>query len=147
MQTPIIRLATVHDIPQIVAMGERFVDETSYRVHLTKNPTQMADLAARLICGPEGLLLVAERGDTLIGMIGFYLFHHVFSGELTATDVFWWVNPEHRGIGVRLLRAAERWALTHGAVVLQMVAPTDHVGAFYERLGYHKVEAAYQKRV
>jgi GNAT superfamily N-acetyltransferase len=59
----------------------------------------------------------------------------------------WWVEPGHRGIGVRLYYALERWARARGAVALQMIAPTEAVAAIYRRLGYGAIETIYQKRL
>jgi GNAT superfamily N-acetyltransferase len=60
-------------------------------------------------------------------------------------EVFWWVEPEHRGEGVKLLREAEKRAKHAGAQTMQMIAPTDKVAGLYQRFGYEFVEAAYQK--
>jgi histone acetyltransferase (RNA polymerase elongator complex component) len=61
--------------------------------------------------------------------------------------VEWWVEPEHRGAGVRLVREAEKRAKEAGAQRIQMIAPTKQVGAIYERLGYAFIESAYGKRL
>jgi GNAT superfamily N-acetyltransferase len=62
-----------------------------------------------------------------------------------AFEVVWWVEPEARGDGVRLLRAAEDWAIEQGIGKMQMVAPNERVGALYERMGYLPVETSYQR--
>lgn len=124
-------------------MGTRFRRETDYRNHLTENPLMMARLATQLI--QVGVLLVSERAGELVGMIGLALFDHFLSAERIAGEVFWWVEPEQRGEGVKLLRAAEQHAKAAGAIRLQMIAPDDRVGGLYLRLGYGFVESAYQK--
>jgi GNAT superfamily N-acetyltransferase len=143
----IVRDATVADIPRLLVMGRRFRAETVYATRLPDNPDQMRALGERLITTPEGLLLVADQGWDLVGMIGVFLFVHHFSGLLTAGEVFFWVEPEHRGYGVRLLRRAEQWAAAHGATTMQMIAPTPEVGQLYDRLGYHALEVAYEKEL
>lgn len=90
-------------------------------------------------------LLVSERGTELTGMLGFILHNHFISGEIFAGEVFWWVEPEHRGDGVRLLREAERRAKAGGARHLQMIAPSAKVAEFYGRTGYDFVESTFQK--
>jgi GNAT superfamily N-acetyltransferase len=141
-----IREATLGDVPRLVEMGARFLAST-YAGSLTDNPVQMAHLAKHLITLETGLVLVAERSGRVVGMIGMLIFPHVLSGELCGGELFWWVDPEARGVGLRLLRRAETWAIDRGAVRLQMVAPTPDVGALYERLGYAFVETAYSRRV
>jgi len=61
--------------------------------------------------------------------------------------VFWWVTPGQRGDGVRLLRAAESWAIERGAKTLQMIAPTERVGQFYARMGFTRADISYQKEL
>lgn len=138
-----IRAATSSDVPRCVAMGRRFRAETGYARHLAENPEKMAELAAQL--AQAGCLLVSERDGELVGMLGFVVYPHFISGETTAGEVFWWVEPEHRGEGVKLLREAERCARTAGAAKMQMIAPTDRVATLYQRLGYEFVEASYQR--
>jgi GNAT superfamily N-acetyltransferase len=140
-----IRLAAEPDIPRLVEMGRRFREETGYRAHIAENPAKMAQLAAQLAA--NGGLLVSERDGRLVGMLGYILFDHFLSGEMVAGEVFWWVEPEHRGAGVRLLIEAERRARAAGASRMQMIAPTDKVGQFYQRVGYEYVESAYQKNL
>jgi GNAT superfamily N-acetyltransferase len=59
--------------------------------------------------------------------------------------VLWWVEPEHRGDGLRLLREAESRAKLANAKYMQMIAPTEAVETVYKRLGYQYVESTYQR--
>lgn len=140
-----IREATAADVPRIVAMGRRFLLETSYRGVIEDNPAQMEVLACQLLESPVGVLLVSETCGELTGMLGAFLFDHPISGERLATEIFWWVEPEHRGHGIRLLRRAEAWAKSNGAAKLQMIAPTPAVARIYEALHYAPIETAYQR--
>jgi GNAT superfamily N-acetyltransferase len=138
-----IRAATAADVPRLVEMGRRFRSVTGYAKILAENPEKMAELAGQLVS--QGGLLVSERSGTLVGMLGFIVYPHFISGETTGGEVFWWVEPEHRGEGVKLLREAERLARAAGAQKMQMIAPTERVATFYQRLGYEFVEASYQR--
>jgi GNAT superfamily N-acetyltransferase len=140
-----IRLATIEDLPRVVEMGRRFRRETSYAEKLKENAAQMLALAERLVAG-NGLLL-AERSERLIGMLGFVVYPHFISGEITAGEIFWWVEPEFRGEGLRLLREAEKCARQAGATRMQMIAPNDRVAHVYRRVGYEFVESTYQKEL
>src|SRR5580698_1547835 len=117
-----VRLATAEDIPRLVAMGRRFRSETSYSKYLGENPERMAELGAILLA-KDGLL-VLERDGEAVGMLGFILHSHFISGELVAGEVFWWVEPEHRGDGLKLLEETKRRAKIAGAKYLHMIAPT-----------------------
>lgn len=141
-----IREATAADVGQLVTLGQRFHAETPYAQHLGANPAQMARFAESLIAGDQSVIFVADLGGVLVGMFAMSVYLHPLSGECCASEFFWWVEPEHRGIGVRLLRQAERWAKDRGAVVLQLVAPTKDVELLYQRLGLTQTEVQYQKR-
>lgn len=142
-----IRLATPADLDAIVTLGEHFLAESTYRPVLAKNPAQMRALATRLIETDDGDIFVAARDETLLGMFGAFVFAHPISGELVASEVFWYVDPVWRGVGLRLLYAAQRWARARGAVVLQLIAPTPDVATLYEKLGYIRIETLYQRRI
>ncbi len=144
-----IREATTWDVPRIVEMGGHFLANSSYAKTVAYNPGQMALTAERVMADPNGVILVADRHDAryAIGMIALWIFPHYFSGVLTAAELVFWVEPEWRGCGLKLLKAAEAWTLAHGAIDLQLIAPTAEIGNFYARLGYTQVETAYQKDV
>lgn len=143
-----IREATRLDVPRCVEMGRRFWRTTGYSTLITENPAQMAAIGERLIAGPDSVLLVDQRTTgEIIAMIGVLIFQHHLSGQRTAGELFFWVEPEHRGRGVWLLTAAENWARHHGAVLMQMIEPTnvDDVGDLYERLGYAEIEIGWMR--
>jgi GNAT superfamily N-acetyltransferase len=138
-----IRAATADDVPRLVEMGRRFRSETGYAKVLAENPAKMAELATQLAA--TGGLLVSERNGALVGMLGYVIYPHFISGETTCNEAFWWVEPEHRGEGVKLLREAEKRAKEAGAKNMAMIAPNDRVANLYRRMGYEFVESAYQR--
>jgi GNAT superfamily N-acetyltransferase len=142
----VIRAATADDIPRLVAMGERFLSETVYRERrVPVNPIAMARTVGLLLASERGAVFVSEQEAAVVGMIGLVIFEHPITGLVTASELFWWVESECRGHGVRLLRRGEQWARAAGAQAVQMIAPTPAVGQLYERLGYGYLEASYQK--
>jgi len=141
-----VRSATRDDLSVMVEMGSRFL-ESVYRGRLATNTAAMLALGEQLLTDPNGLMLVAERDAAIIGMLGALVYAHPMSGEQTAAELFWWVDPEKRGGGLVLLRTLEQWARDHGAVVLQMIAPDDGVARLYERIGFERLETTYQRRL
>lgn len=129
----------------MVAMGRRFVRETSYRDLVVENPAALAAIGTQLVTGAESAILVSARGGGITGMIGLAIFAQPFSGVRTAGEIFWWVDPAARGDGVRLFRAAERWATDHAADQFQASAPTGQLEAVYARWGFRPVERLYQR--
>lgn len=139
-----IRPAVLEDVPALVEMARRFLGSV-YRGRLSDDPAFLEGLAHQLLTLPGRTILVAERGEGLIGMIGMMVYPHPMSGDAMASEVCWWVEPQHRGVGMRLLKAAETWARAAGATTLQMVAPNPEVERFYQRVGFAQVETVYQR--
>ena len=135
-----IRAATPADLAACAAMGVKFGQDV-YAGKVPVDADTILALGVRLL--EQGTILVADKENAPIGMLGLIILPHLFSGQPHCSEVFWWVDPEHRGCGIRLLRAGEAWAWDHGATSMHVSAPDTRVGALYERLGYQKVETAY----
>jgi GNAT superfamily N-acetyltransferase len=99
----------------------------------------------RLIDEPYGAIFVSERRGKVAGMIGVCAYPHLWSGQLIGSELFWWVDPEARGSGIKLLRRAEEWMERNGCSAVQMIAPNDRVARVYKRLGYAKLEEGWQR--
>jgi ribosomal protein S18 acetylase RimI-like enzyme len=101
----------------------------------------------------HGVVFVAESAmdETVCGMLAAQAYPHPMTGELTVSEIAWWVDPEKRGssAGIRLLRELEAYAIGIGAKVLQMIAPEDAfvVERMYERMGYVPLETTWQRRL
>lgn len=143
----VFRLATLADVPAIVLMGLRFIQETSYRDQIAQNPAAMAAIVTRLVDTDIGDVCVVEKDGALVGMLGMFVWQHPISDERIASEMFWWVEPEHRGgrAGMQMLRWAEDWAAAQHAQRVLMIAPTDAVAHVYERRRYTKVETTYTR--
>lgn len=142
-----IRPAALGDIPRIVELGRRFLQEGPYKDELADKPEEATQFAANMLNNSKGTILVAEKDGALIGVIAFITMPHWFSGEITATEMIWYVEPEHRagGIAMRLMWASESLAKALGATRMAFTAPTPQVGEIYKRFGYKMVEIAYQR--
>ena len=127
-------------------MARTFIAETGYRTVIAFVPEQVENLLTGLMTEDDRLLLVSDESGSLTGMIGFVVYDHPISGERVGAEAFWW--SERPGAGIKLLKAAEQWARSKGALVLQMIQPVeaDRVGKIYERFGYRPVELLWQRR-
>jgi len=141
----VIRLATVEDIPAIAAMGAHFI-ETEYPGAIRFDADRLATLTRSLIDG-AGVVFVVEQAGALVGMMALTTYLHPMNGDTIATEIVWWMDPAARGgrAALQLFAAGEAWARAQGATTFQMIAPSEKVGAFYERLGFHKIEVHYQR--
>ena len=140
-----VRPATLVDIPALVAMGQAFLHASHYARFYADNPAQVAQLAERLITSPGGVVFVAEKEGQVVGMLAAVVYDHFISAQRVASEVVFWVDPASRGLGLKLLRATERWARAQGALALQMISPNAEVDRLYDRLGFSPIERAFQK--
>lgn len=141
-----IRPAEERDVPRIVEMGVLFIAESEYWKLGTASPEKLTTLALHLM--GHGAVLVAEKDDKVVGMVGGFLYNHPMVDATVANEVVWWVEPEARGmVGKALRDAFEQWAAEKSATHVVMVAPTDRVGRHYEKCGYTALEQAFLRRV
>lgn len=141
----ILREATLADVPELVAMGQRFLASSGYSTLLAENALQMESTATALITGASSVVWVAEgAGGDLIGMLGLICFVHPMSGEATCGETFWYA--EQAGAGLRLLERGKQWARDQHAVAFQMIEPASEprLAALYVRQGFKRVEVAWQ---
>jgi len=141
----VIREAVANDVPRLVEMGRRHIEGSRYGRFIDCDSEAMAATARMLIDSPDGLVLVAERDGEVVGMIGTIATLHPYSGRPVMAELFWWVEPDRRGCGARLLRMAEDWARRHGVGHSVMVSPSPEVSAFYRRVGYELLEEQFIK--
>lgn len=102
---------------------------------------------AELIDLPHALLLVSEGPSGVGGMIGMIATMHPMSGEPVMSELFWYVTPDQRGQGLRLLRAAEAWGAGHGIKKSIMISPNKRISKLYRRKGYSMLETQYVKEL
>lgn len=145
----VIREAAETDIPRIVEMGRRFLLEGPYRDQLKDNPAKAAEMAYQVLQKSGAKILVSLNEELFVtGVFAFVVFPHYFSGELTAGELIWYVEPDHRGrASMELLWAAERMAADLGAERMQLTAPSTEVGELYRRLKYSQIEVSYQAKL
>lgn len=140
-----IRNATPDDIPAIVSLGEAMHAESRYRDPLPWCAPKVTGLLDWLLANDDGLVLVAEAGDRIIGGFLGMVEDHWCSRARVATDFALYVHPGWRGssAAARLLGAYGAWARERGAVLVQAGITTGvHVEAtsrLYERLGFRRV--------
>ena len=145
-----IREASESDIPRIVEMASRSLVEGPY-AGIIKDVPERAKKCADMVMH-NGLILLAVKDDEVIGVLGFIVADHHFSGQRYAAELMWWVEPEHRKgesfsdiPALNLLREAEQRAKALGAESMTFTAPNDDVAHLYKRFGYSKLEVAFQK--
>lgn len=148
-----IRLARYGDIPELVAMGHRFFNESGYDDITECDSETLVTLFNGMIESDTGYILVVDD-DGLQGMAGALLFPFFFNqNHLAGQELFWFINPEYRGkdAGKKLLEGLEIEAKARGAqsfimMALQKLNP-GFVGKIYESHGYRRSENNYIRRL
>lgn len=147
----VIRPAEITDIPEVVRMGERFFETAGWPDYAEWDEASITATLESLITGDLGEVFVLEEGGKLVGMAGGMLFPFYFNhNHLTGQELFWWIEPEHRGQGAALFDALEGWAKAAGAMSFTMIAvdrlKADVMGRIYRMRGYRAAEHSYIKR-
>lgn len=104
--------------------------------------------------GHTSMWVLEEESTHIIkGAIGGIITPHLFTGELVAIEMFWFVEASfRRGLsGIRLLNTFFEWAKEKKATVLHMgymdAIHPQHVANFYIKLGFTPLETVFTKRV
>lgn len=144
-----VRRATYRDVPAIVALAMRFLEqEPAYQGVLHPNGDLIAGIVNTFVNDDDKIVYLSEYDGIITGLIALLVGNHIFTGERTATELMWFVDKAARGRdGMRLLYAAEQWARSHGARQLEMVAPSTRTGELYERLGFRPMERLYVRNL
>ena len=142
-----IRKAALSDIPKIIEMGRRFYEASGYKDITEFDPESLE----QTLRNSGAIILVAEK-ESVVGMAGALVYPFYFNSKhLTAQEMFWWVDPEHRGIGSLLFDALLEEVKKSGAKSLSMIAlenlNPERVGEFYKSRGFRPSDRSYIKRI
>lgn len=146
-----VRRAVEADIPAILELGAALHAESPRYSRMPYSPKKVARTAMFLI--GAGGALVAESEGKIIGFMGSMVSEHWFSEAKIASEISFYVTPEHRlrGAAPRLLRTAEEWARGEGAEEIVTGTSTeinaDTTALFYEKMGYARTGYQFAKRL
>jgi hypothetical protein len=137
----VIRSASMYDIPEIISIGRKLLEEEMPFVTHTTEYMQRYVIA--FIEGQNRLALVLEVEGMVTGFILASVGPSALSGELVGTKHSWVMK--HKGQGMALMRAAETWAASKGAKKWLATLPGEIPRKVMERMGYKSIEINYQK--
>jgi GNAT superfamily N-acetyltransferase len=152
-----IRFATLEDLPQLLALGQRMHALTRFKAH----PFEREKLAQQLqqiitqgqSQGKYAFLVAANSKAQVAGILIGVMEQHIFSPGWCASVMHYDVLPEARGGGyaVRLLKAFEQWAKNRKAMEINLGVNSGgdfaRVGKFAQRMGYSKIGENYALQV
>jgi hypothetical protein len=145
-----VRRLQPEELQLCVPGGKAFFDEAGLpgafdEEYFTRRLSAMASSGAVVVMGSFG-------PDGIRGAIAFTRYTDPFTGDIVASELWWFVLPEHRktpSVAVGLLKAYETWARENCCKRISMVhlhaLQADRIGRLYERVGYKLMESAYVK--
>uniref|UniRef100_A0A6H1ZL20 Putative acetyltransferase n=1 Tax=viral metagenome TaxID=1070528 RepID=A0A6H1ZL20_9ZZZZ len=140
-----ISKAVKKDLKKLIGMATRFAGSSKFTRF---NPEIFVQTWENLFDMGIGVIFIF---DDFKGMLGAIKYPDPNSGEMTATEMFWWVDPEYRGKGNRLLTEYEKWANENDCSRAIMVHLSDimpeKLKAFYNRKGYIEMETHFVKEI
>lgn len=144
-----IRLLEINELPLAYELGLEFYKEGKLPGALKKEV--FISTWTRLISTKMGVIF-GLFDDKFIGMIGGFVFPDPNDGALVATEMFWYVDKQYRGIGgIKLLKKFEKWAVSVKAKRLIMVhladLMSDKLKRFYNKQGFSSTEVHYIKEL
>jgi GNAT superfamily N-acetyltransferase len=112
-----IRTATAEDLPQLLEMGRSMRDESPRFREFDFDARVLERTMRQVMSSRDGLLLVAERGDTLTGFAMAICVPSWFGNGCWSSDMAIFVRPECRGgtTGPRFIDLYRQWATQRGA--------------------------------
>lgn len=142
-----LKLATPEDLPYILEMAKKFAAVSPYKDY-PQSDEKIEELILSLMKDRNKTVLVLYMvNDKPVGMIGGMVSEMIFSRDLVASELIWWVDMGFRSRKTLALKEAyEYWAKRIGAKYIQMSNLDDQkIERYYERTGYKLTERAYLK--
>ena len=145
----IVRNANLEDYDLVTPLGIEFI-KNSPMGHVDFDEYSFKSLFESMVKGGSFWVLVS--GDEVVGICGALAFPLYFNSDyLLAQELFWYVDPDHRGSGYKLLNSLEEWAKDEGVHTIHMFALEDKsietMKKVYAKKGYHPIERTFSKEL
>lgn len=136
------------DIPLIAEIGRSFHNEVPSIINTYNTDITIQSITA-LLDGGIGRLYGLVEDDKYVGVLLAIVAPDLFTGVLSAKELAWYVKPEHRRYGIKLLRRFEEDAVNEGVSSIFLChlvdSMPDKVARLYTKLGYSKQDVIYRK--
>ena len=141
-----IREATIDEFRLVATMAKNFEDHTSYvKVDVEHTIKEYK----RIIESGTGIVFALIEDGKVVGGVGGVKFIDIHYPRLLAVETFWFVLPEYRGGGIKLLIRFEQWAKDNNCERVAFIHLSDShpeiLKKIYTRRGYTMVETHYEK--
>jgi GNAT superfamily N-acetyltransferase len=137
--------ATEHDIYAVAVITKKGMEESTSHVKVDVDYT--TKIYQEIIRKNSGAMFLLKDDKKLVGALGCVKRNDLHNGDLIAIETVWYVHPEYRGGGLKLLNAFDRWAKEEGCKKKAMIhledSLPDKLKKIYEKKGYQLVESHY----
>jgi GNAT superfamily N-acetyltransferase len=146
-----IRRATIEDLDRLEPLAREFYASSEFLRNFDLD--RFRATWSRLFVDGLGMIFLLEDAGAIVGTLGAVMYWEPYSGDLIASEMFWFVSAAARGGrgGLQLLQAFEAWARNRGALEIRMVHLLDSMPEKLERIykhfGYRPAEVHYTKRI
>lgn len=146
-----LKVATLDDAPEVMEILRAFFLESPYSSG-KYDEDRVYELFSNMIEDKLGsVIILGIVDDKVVGILAGTSNEHLFSREIVATELAWYVYPEHRKsrVGLEMINAYEYWAkeVVKADYVTMMHLGDDRLDSLYRRRGYVEQERAYFKRI
>jgi RimJ/RimL family protein N-acetyltransferase len=144
-----IREATPADLPRLATCAQEFYASSKFLKNF--NLDRFTSLWSSFIAEGIGVVFVFEKNGELQGAIGGMRSADLYSGDPYTAELFWFIREGHRGAGLQLYRAFEKWSRTHKCKEIRMIHLSDsmpeRLERVYKHLGFELIECHYGKQL
>lgn len=137
----VIKATLIDNFLDVLLMAKKFVEASPYADVYSMHKLQKVVFEC-LTSTVDKAVFVSEHG-----MIAGMITEFIYGQDLVATELAWWVDPDHRGTseGKELFDAFEQWARDNGCKYVTMISLDNTIGGYYEKRGYALKEQAYMR--
>lgn len=124
-------------------------DFANHTAHVIVDPDHATKTYQRMMRNGTAVVFALMDGDNVVGGLGGIKGPDLHHPRIVAVETFWFVLTEHRGEGLKLFTAFEKWASANNCDAVAMVHLTDShpdiLEKLYARKGYDLIEKHYLK--
>lgn len=142
-----IRMAITHDdVHKVAAFMKRFETASKF---VKVDVEYTTGRYWQMIQSGMAVMFILESDGEMIGGLGAVCFPDLHDGVMTAVETFWYVDPSHRGSGMKLLDAYDKWSqlknCKRDALIHLADSFPESLHKIYDRRGYELVESHYMR--
>lgn len=137
-----VRIATLNDSKIAIKLLLNFHKEAK----LPFNPSSVWALNIfKSFVNDDDKIAIIKEGGILLGGIS----QSILGPFIQSYELAWWVEPEHRGNSLEMVKIYEDWAKGKGAkaIELKSLHQFKETEKIYNRLGYNPLETSWIKIV